>query len=196
ALTQAALAEPMAVSWHAARLGLDSVHPSVTPNAVVIGGGAIGLGAALALKAMGVEQIEVVEPNDQRRAYLNDACGVTASPKADGQFALVVDAVGYAATRAVASALAMPGGVILHIGLAENTGGLDVRRLTLQEITFIGTYTYTADDFRQTAQAIFDGALGPLDWVATRPLADGASAFHDLRHGNVATPKIVLQPWA
>ena len=195
-LSRAALAEPMAVSWHAARLGLESLHPSKTPNAIVIGGGAIGLGAALALKAMGVESVQVVEPNAARRAYLNDVCDVEALPQAEGLFALVVDAVGYAATRAVASALAKPGGVILHIGLAEDTGGLDIRRLTLQEITFIGTYTYTAEDFRQTAQAIFDGDLGPLDWFATRPLADGASAFYDLRHGKVATPKIVLEPWA
>ena len=35
--------------------------------------------------------------------------------------------------------------------------------MTLQEITFIGTYTYTAEDFRDTAEAIFDGRLGHLD---------------------------------
>jgi threonine dehydrogenase-like Zn-dependent dehydrogenase len=195
-LSRAALAEPLAVSWHAARLGLAALNPTVTPDAVVIGGGAIGLGAALALSAMGVESITVVEPNEARRAYLNEACGVTARERAEGQFALVVDAVGYAATRAAASALAMPGGVILHIGLAEDTGGLDVRRITLQEITFIGTYTYTAEDFRQTAEAIFNGDLGPLDWFATRALADGAAAFRDLREGRVAAPKIVLEPWA
>ena len=52
-------------------------------------------------------------------------------PAADGQFALVVDAVGYEATRAKASAVASPGGVILHIGLGQDMGGLDIRRLTL-----------------------------------------------------------------
>ena len=36
-------------------------------------------------------------------------------------------------------------------------------RLTLQEITFIGTYTYTAEDFKETAAALFDGRLGDLD---------------------------------
>ena len=104
------------------------------------------------------------------------------------------DAVGYAATRAVASELTAPGGVIVHIGLGEDTGGLDVRRMTLQEITFIGTYTYTAQDFRDTAQAMFDGRLGPLDWIEERPLSDGASAFADIRAGRVAAPKIVLKP--
>jgi L-gulonate 5-dehydrogenase len=52
-------------------------------------------------------------------------------------------------------------GVIVHIGLGEDEGGLDIRRMTLQEITFIGTYTYTAQDFRDTAHAMFDGAPRP-----------------------------------
>jgi hypothetical protein len=73
--------------------------------------------------------------------------------------------------------------VIVHIGLGSATGGLDIRRMTLQEITFIGTYTYTAQDFRDTAQAMFDGRLGALDWTETRPLSDGASAFGDIRAG-------------
>jgi threonine dehydrogenase-like Zn-dependent dehydrogenase len=78
--------------------------------------------------------------------------------------------------------------------LGEGTGGLDVRRMTLQEITFIGTYTYTAQDFRDTAAAIFDGRLGALDWTEQRPLSDGASAFSDIRAGQTAAPKIILNP--
>jgi L-iditol 2-dehydrogenase len=107
---------------------------------------------------------------------------------------LVIDGVGYAATRADATAITRPGGVIMHIGLGEATGGLDIRRMTLQEITFIGTYTYTAEDFRQTAAAIFDGRLGPLDWIEERALADGQQAFADIRAGVVAAPKIILRP--
>ncbi|MFP7673416.1 alcohol dehydrogenase catalytic domain-containing protein [Marivita sp. S0852] len=194
-LTRAALAEPLAVSWHAARLALDALHPGMERKALVIGGGAIGLAASLALKAMGVPDVTLVEPNDARRAFLADACDETVVTRTDAAFPLVIDAVGYAATRAMASAQALPGGVIAHVGLGEDLGGLDVRRMTLQEITFIGTYTYTAQDFRDTAQAIFDGRLGPLDWVQTRPLHDGPAAFNDLRAGQVATPKIVLTPW-
>ena len=192
--TKAALAEPLAVSWHAARLGLEALHPAQERTALVLGGGAIGLAAALALRAMGVSDITIVEPNDTRRAFLTDRCGENAVASTDMAYAIVVDAVGYAATRATASALAQPGGVILHIGLGEDMGGLDIRRMTLQEITFIGTYTYTAEDFRQTAAAIFDGRLGPLDWTETRSLADGAQAFADIRAGLVPNPKIILTP--
>ena len=95
---------------------------------------------------------------------------------------------------AEARGLLRPGGVIVHIGLGSGKGGLDVRRMTLQEITFIGTYAYTAQDFRDTARAIFEGHLGPLDWVDERPLAEGGRAFADIRGGVVAAPKVLLIP--
>jgi L-gulonate 5-dehydrogenase len=195
-LAKAALAEPLAVSWHTVRLALEALHPSMERRALVIGGGAIGLAASLALNAMGVDDVIIAEPNEVRRAFLIDTCGQNAVAKGEGEFPIVIDAVGYSATRVAASAAATPGGVIAHVGLGEDTGGLDVRRMTLQEITFIGTYTYTPQDFRDTAQAIFEGRLGPLDWTETMPLAEGGAAFADLRAGKVATPKIILDPWA
>jgi len=192
---KAALAEPLAVSWHTVRLALETLHGDLSPNALVIGGGAIGLAAALAFGAMGVQTVTIVEPNTARRAFLRDTCKQNAVAFAAGQFNVVIDAVGYAATREAASALAEPGGVIAHVGLGEDLGGLDVRRMTLQEISFIGTYTYTAQDFRDTAQALFDGRLGALEWIDIRPLAQGAEAFKQLRAGTVSAPKIVLTPW-
>jgi threonine dehydrogenase-like Zn-dependent dehydrogenase len=194
-LHKAALAEPLAVSWHAAKLALNALHPTMERRALVLGGGAIGLAASLALKAMGLQDVTIAEPNGARRDFLINACGERAVSAATGSYPVVIDAVGYVATRETASALAMPGGVIAHVGLGEDLGGLDVRRMTLQEITFIGTYTYTCQDFRDTAAAIFDGSLGPLDWTEHRPLSDGFDAFQDLRAGRVASPKIVLTPW-
>lgn len=195
-LAKAALAEPLAVSWHAARLALEALHPEMERRALVIGGGAIGLAAALALKAMGAEEVTILEPNNGRRVFLSERCGQTVATEFRNMVPLVVDAVGYVATRAAASAVTAPGGVIVHVGLGEDAGGLDVRRMTLQEITFIGTYTYSAQDFRDTAQAIFDERLGALDWAEQRPLSGGAAAFRDLRSGAVAAPKIILDPWA
>jgi threonine dehydrogenase-like Zn-dependent dehydrogenase len=111
-----------------------------------------------------------------------------------GGYDLVIDGVGFAATRAAASRAARPGGVIVHIGLGDASAGLDIRRLTLQEITFIGAYTYSPRDFQDTAAAIFDGRLGSLDWAEQRPLEDGATAFTDILAGRAAAPKIVLRP--
>ncbi len=200
-LQHAALVEPLACGWHAVRLGQRALgQPLDDLRCLVIGGGAIGVGAALALAAFGAGSIVVLEPNEVRRAYLDGIAGFTTCGPGDsnrpqpGTVDFVIDAVGFAATRADASAFARPGGVIAHIGLGEATGGLDIRRMTLQEITFIGTYTYTAADFADTAQAVFDGRFGPLDWTETRPLSAGQAAFADIRAGRVAAPKIILIP--
>ncbi len=195
---KAALAEPIACGWHAVRIGKALLADPSKSNALVMGGGAIGLGAALSLKAQGIADVLIVEPNAQRRAYLDEQCGQTSiAPDClaeTQQFDIIVDGVGIETSRAQASAHANPGGVIVHIGLGSATGGLDIRRMTLQEITFIGTYTYTAQDFRDTAQAMFEGSLGTLDWTDNWPLENGQAAFQAIRAGTVAAPKILLKP--
>lgn len=198
-LEHAALAEPLACGWHGVRQGLARiVLPVGELRGLAIGGGAIGLGAALSMRAQGLRDVTVIEPHPERRAYLAERCDFPVlAPDEIGPndaFDLVVDGVGFAATRTTASALAQPGGVIVHIGLGEDLGGLDVRRMTLQEITFIGSYAYSADDFRQTAQAIFDGRFGLLDWTISRPLSEGATAFREIRSGKVSAPKTLLLP--
>ena len=193
---KASLAEPIACGWHAVRLAAAALdRPLDQARCLVMGGGAIGLGAALVLAAHGAKEITIAETNPARRAAITGPFTLidpreTALPTVD----LVIDGVGFSATRAAASAAVRPGGVIAHIGLGDARDGLDIRRMTLQEITFIGTYTYTMQDFRDTAAAIFDGRLGPLDWPEERALKDGAQAFEDIAAGDVAAPKIVLHP--
>jgi L-gulonate 5-dehydrogenase len=198
---QAVLAEPIACGWHAVRLAQKMMRaPLSESRCLVLGGGAIGLGASLVLAAHDARKIWIGETNSKRRALL-EAAGdfhvfdplAGAGPDA-GSVDLVIDGVGYEATRAHASRCVRPGGIIAHIGLGSASGGLDIRRLTLQEITFFGTYTYTQTDFRDTAQAIFDGRLGSLDWIDVRPLSDGARSFDDISAGKVAAPKIILKP--
>lgn len=53
--------------------------------------------------------------------------------------------------------------MIVHTGLQGGEGGLNIRRLTLQEVTFIGTYMYSMVDFRDTVAAMASGKLGTLD---------------------------------
>lgn len=199
ALEHAALTEPLACGWHGVRVGLRAIDvPVVDIDCLVIGGGAIGFGAALTLAAQGVRNVTLIEANAERRAFLGNVCDATIiAPDELAEtsfFDLVIDGVGFSKTRAVGSAHASPGGAIVHIGLGENEGGLDIRRMTLQEISFIGTYTYTVDDFRQTAQAIFDGRLGSLNWIDTKPLAQGAQVFKDIRTGSSPAPKTILIP--
>lgn len=197
----AALTEPLACGWHAVSLAERASHvPLAEAVCLAQGGGAIGLGAALALSARGAREIWLSETAPARRAVIENAgdfrvfdptAGDGPGPDAAD---IVLDGVGLAPSRAAASRIVRRGGVIVHIGLGSAEGGLDIRRATLQEFAFLGAYTYTKRDFRETAEALFTGRLGPLDWPETRALSEGARAFDDLRAGRVAAPKIILKP--
>jgi threonine dehydrogenase-like Zn-dependent dehydrogenase len=200
-IAHAALAEPVAVSWHAVRIGAERLHqPLAACRVAVLGGGAIGLAAALVARHFGAADIRIAEPNALRRRAIiaGEALDAydPASPDApaDNTVDLVVDAVGAAATRAAACAMVRPGGVIVHAGLLPGQDGLDIRKITLQEITLTGTYCYTPNDFRQTVAALAAGRLGRLGWFETRPLAGGPAAFADIDAGATASAKIVLAP--
>ena len=197
----AALTEPLACSYHGVRLANEaSVRPLAEARSVVLGGGAIGLGAALCLADQGCSDIWIAETNKRRHPALERAGNFKVydpvngpGPVAQGAD-VVIDAFGGPATRAAAGQLVRPGGVIVHIGLAGGEGGFDTRHATLQEITFIGSYTYTAHDFRQCAAAMSAGRLGDLDWFEVRPLSDGPATFQDINLGKVDMPKIILRP--
>ena len=202
-IVKAALAEPVAVSYHAVQLGLSAMaRPASGAHCAVLGGGAIGLAAALVLAMEGVGDIHVGETNPARRATITRDARLHAygpgdanEPKA-ATVDLVIDAVGADATRAAACRLVRAGGAIVHIGLLPGSGGLDVRKLTLQEVTFIGSYCYTMVDFRATVAALASGRLGGLDWFEERPLQAGARAFADLDGGRTGAAKIILRPGA
>jgi L-iditol 2-dehydrogenase len=200
-ITKAALAEPMAVAYHAAALGIARLaRPVSSVRCVVLGGGAIGLATALCLKLQGAQDISIAETNPARReTVLRSGPFAAYAPGGEGEpkeqsVDLVLDAVGAEATRSAAFRLVRPGGVIVHIGLLPGAGGVDVRKLTLQEITFVGTYCYTMVDFRETVAAMVAGRLGALDWFEERPLTDGAGAFADIDAGRAAAAKIMLRP--
>ncbi|MCU4161214.1 alcohol dehydrogenase catalytic domain-containing protein [Acidiphilium sp. AL] len=197
----AALAEPLAVAWHAVRIGVEALHrPLPTAVCCVLGGGAIGLGAALVLDRFGAHDIRLGEPNPQRRATAAAAGPISAyAPGSAGEpppgsVDLIIDAVGAAATRSAASRLAKPGGLIVHIGLLPGHDGFDIRRITLQEITVRGSYCYTVADFRDVVGALAQHGFGTLEWVQRMPLSRGPQAFKTLDRGDLPAAKIILEP--
>ena len=78
------------------------------------------------------------------------------------------------------------------MGLQDNEPGLDTRRITLQEIAFIGTYCYTNADFAEALQLLADGKISRKGWSELRPLSAGGSGFEDIHNGK-AVPKIILE---
>jgi threonine dehydrogenase-like Zn-dependent dehydrogenase len=200
-LSRASLAEPVATGLHAVFLAHQhSRRPLSEGRALVMGGGAVGLSAALVLASHGCQQITIAETNAGRRQTAKAAgfdCvfdPLNENGPVPGSIDVVIDAVGAKATRVAAIEAARPGSVIVHVGLLDGEDGVDVRRLTLQEIAFIGCYTYTMVDFRAGLNALHTGALGQLEWYEERSLAEGIGAFDDLLNGRSSAAKIVLRP--
>jgi threonine dehydrogenase-like Zn-dependent dehydrogenase len=200
-MTAASLTEPTATALHALLLAEKTLHrPLSECRVAVLGGGSVGVLAALLLHHKGARDIYLGDTNPLRRqtAERLGCCNVYDplgdKPPPTGAFELVIDAVGSGRTRAASCELVRAGGVISHVGLQDNEPGLDTRTLTLSEITFIGNYTYTPVDLQASIQALHSGALGPLDWVEQRPLADGAAAFRDIHEHRSGAPKVVLLP--
>jgi alcohol dehydrogenase len=196
----AALAEPAATVLHAIDLGTRALRRPLPECTVLVqGGGAIGMLATLLLQSYGVRHVAVGETNTLRRtsaarwtnAKVFDP--IISIPPANA-FDLVVDAVGAKATRVSALAAVKAGGGVVHIGLLDWASEIDMRKLTLAEITLIGSYTYSMLDVRAAVRALADGAFGDLGWVEERPLSEGAAAFRDLAEGRAAAAKIVLRP--
>lgn len=197
----ASLAEPTATALHALNLAMRASHrPLAELRTLVIGGGAVGLLAALLLRGYGCRRLVVAETHGMRRESVARHVGCEVhdpinDPALDTDaFDLVIDAVGGGVTRKSAMTAVSPGGIFIHIGLMDASGELDIRKLTLFEVSMIGVYCYTAADVRAAVQAIADGMLGDLGWVETRSLADGAQAFDDLHNARSAAAKIVLVP--
>jgi 2-desacetyl-2-hydroxyethyl bacteriochlorophyllide A dehydrogenase len=196
----AAVTEPAATALHAINLSMKVMQRPVQENrTLIIGGGAIGMLSALLLSHYGCSDLLVAEVNPLRRAQLEKHAKVrtynpleTSAP--ENHFDYVIDAVGSKATRNSAFQSIRPGGVIMHIGLQDWASEIDMRKLTLAEITLLGTYTYTTADLRATVQAIYRGDFGNLTWVDARPLSEGAQAFVDLDKGRAASAKVVLCP--
>lgn len=200
-MVKASLAEPAACALHSlARAQMLSSRPLAESRALVIGGGAIGMLSALLVTNYGCRYVTVAETNPLRRQTVADAVGCTLHDPSndpeipDDSFDLVIDAVGGGITRAMGSRAVAPGGIFIHIGLMDSKEGLDIRKITLQEVSLAGIYTYTRQDFRATVAALADGMFGNLEWVETRPLADGARAFNDLDKGSIRAAKLVLVP--
>ena len=196
---KAALTEPGATGLHAVLLAEQYMsRPISESRAVVIGAGSVGLLTALILQDKGVQSVVIAETNALRRHTVLEHTSINVidpieNPLEESKYDLVFDAVGGAATRDASVTAIKPGGVIVHIGLMDNKGSMDVRKLTLQEIAFIGCYTYSPLDLRATLEKLNSGALGDLEWMEQRELADGGQAFKELLDGKCAAPKVVLK---
>jgi threonine dehydrogenase-like Zn-dependent dehydrogenase len=199
---EAILAEPMAVVLHAFRIGL-----AETPDAMaIVGGGAIGGLSLVLAKLRGIPRVAVIDVNDERlrvarqlgadltlNAAREDAVA-TARSWSDGGAAAVVEAVGTAATRKSAVAVAAKGARVLLLGLAENETPLPWIDTIRNEQAFLTSFAYTPRDFEDSVRLLESRRVDIRAFTEARPLADGQAAFEKMARRPGATLKMLLKP--
>ena len=195
----AALIEPAANAVHAwnqagralgagGALGADGARGA---RVAVIGCGAIGLLCAATALSGGAGRVEVTDLSPARLAAAQRLGAEVAGLGLSGEYDVVIDAVGSAATRAASVAHQRPGGVAVWLGLAEEEAGFDANALIRSEKRVLGSFAYRDEEFAQATARIGDW---DLTWAAGYPLAAAAGIFTDLMNGGLHPLKALLLP--
>lgn len=182
---QGALVEPLANGLHAWDL---SGRPRGA-RVGIIGSGTIGLVCMMAA-ARDADEVVVVDIAEDRLDVARQL-GATTATALDGEFDVVIDAVGVGQTHADSVARLRPGGTAVWIGLMGTDPGFDTTELIRQEKRVLGTFAYPDRVFAEAVEMIASCDLG---WVQSFPLSRGSEIFMDLMRGRSDIVKAVLQP--
>lgn len=191
----AALTEPLAVVLH----GVTQARVSPTSRVLVTGAGPIGTLTVAALRARGVSDITVSEPNAERREMAVTAGATSAvAPSdlpeappfpgdvADGAFDAVIECSGRPAAMEAGIGLAQRAGRVVLVGTGIDPPRVDPMRLLLNEVELTGAFVYDDTGFDDALALLVGGAIPvdalidptdtPLDQLlpTMRAMADGS----------------------
>ena len=172
-----ALVEPLSVALHAVRLsGIGAGQ-----TALVVGGGPIGLGLLLCLKAQGAQRVIVSEMSTARRELAAALGADVVDPRETDLGGFVheltkgegVDAsfdaagAGQATFDTAVNALRKGGTtVVVAMYHADVTFNPSLFMITEKRVT--GSFAYSRDEFRTVIDMIADGRLDPVPLVTSR----------------------------
>jgi (R,R)-butanediol dehydrogenase/meso-butanediol dehydrogenase/diacetyl reductase len=204
-LRAAALTEPVAVALR----GVRRSGARAGDRVLVTGGGPIGLLTVAVLKATGVEQIAVSEPNEARRR-LALAMGASSAihPSDLEQPVMPMDTISspyrvaiecsgrVAAAEAALASLDVAGTLVLS-GAGMDRPKLDTNRVILNELRITGTFEYEPADYRAALDLLAAGTI-PAETViepVDQPLDRLQWAIEQLAAGELAG-KVMVAPHA
>jgi len=183
-----ALVEPLAVAVHAVR----RAQVTDADRVLVVGGGPIGQAVVLALGRIGARRVVVAELSPTRRALL-ERLGATAvdgsgedvvariTEALGGPADAAIDAVGLETTLRTSLQATRLGGTVCLVGMGAPRLMLDAFLVSTEEHAVVGSFTYTAQDFRDAAAWIGTAPPQASELISkTVPLALGHEAFAEL----------------
>lgn len=189
----AALVEPLAVSWH----GVRRVQPEKGTTALVIGAGSIGLLAVAALRAWGLD-VDIVSRHPHQCAAA-EALGarVIEKPKSFSYLS-TFDAVCTQQTLDMCVSACLPGGKVGEFGMFWDETYL-TNSWMFKEVSLIPAMAYSHteefNDFREAADYL---SLNPhvADALVTHtyPLEDAVEAFRVAKDRKSGAIKVHIHP--
>lgn len=203
ALSEAALAEPVACAVRAAELAEAKPADAV----LVIGMGPIGLLTLQALVQYGVRQVAAVDMNRDRLAFAERLGASKTFCPADGDVLeaikawtggrgvdVAVDAVGAEITRRQCVQACTSGGRVVFAGLHQEESPLPINLIIRSEIQLTGAFAYSEMNFRTALRWLAEGRIGLPEGIVEATLEEGAAWFERLikQPGNVS--KVLLRP--
>ena len=202
-LRTAALCEPTAVALH----GVLRTDAAPGSRVLVTGAGPIGLLTVAVLRAMGVDDITVSEPNPKRRALVESVgASSVVTPDAFTPPELPMDVVGEpfdvaieCSGRADAMEMALTQlqrrGTLVLSGTGMNPPRFDPNRIILNELVITGSYEYVASDYERSLELLASGALPTVLLIEPDdvPLSGVQRAMEQLAAGELAG-KVLVNP--
>jgi len=186
-----ALVEPMSVAYRAVL----RAEPTPADAAVVFGAGPIGIGAFLALRAIGVDDVTVVEPAAERRAAVARlGAERVLDPGAVDVLQEVQEYTRGAGARVVIDAAGVPSSFTAALGVAGTRARVvtvaaymepvsyNPTEAMMRELEIVSSFSYNGE---------FDAVIGhmaagryPIDgWVERVPFDDQLGAYERLHRG-------------
>jgi threonine dehydrogenase-like Zn-dependent dehydrogenase len=169
----AVLAEPLSVVEKAIETAMRlRVEPAVTSG--VLGAGPVGLLAAMALRARGLDVwLRSLEPPDHPRAKLAERAGARYLGTLDAKADVVVEATGSADAAFTAIRSLRPLGVCALLGAAAGAGQISFRDLVVGNQIVFGSVNAAPESFTLAIEDL--GRFGPAtlrEMIERRPFHD------------------------
>ena len=183
----AVLIEPLANAWHLWHLS----GAKSSSHIGIIGGGAIGLMTAIVALYNGASDVTLADVSEARRSTARGAGVPTVVDHLDDEYDVIVDAVGANATRAASIRQLRPGGRALWEGLHDEESVVDGRDLARREISVLGSFAYSEDEFAQAVQTV---GLVDERWVQAASLDEGDVVFRRLMESSESAVRTALVP--
>lgn len=190
-----ALVEPFAVGDH----GVAQLPQPPADGVLVIGGGPIGLGAALAARRRGNERVVLSETVAHRRATAEalgfETIDPSAGEPAPEPFGAAIECVALPVTLKAAVESVVPRGLVVLVGLGELELPLPVTPVVVGERGLRGSFNYTRESFDAVARWVMSGEQDLAPVIESRVELEGLiDVFAEYAQGSRADVKTLFQP--